>query len=198
MNYNWEEIFKSKSTKELYEIYSGNSFLPNEAIPLAQKELKKRDFDFNNLQYYYNIWKLESITEEIDFSEFDLFNRGFFTLDSILSFLIISFAFLIYFTWKHNDVRYAFLFGVFIIIFLIAIFILNYIYLKKIKHLNLLIEARKILIDKISKQDIKNKHNEIIDKIQTKSNRRKRNYQIFVFVISLLLSLYCVYCFFLK
>ena len=48
MSYNWEKIFEKKSTKELFKIYKGNSFLSKDASIYAKKELEKRNFDFNN------------------------------------------------------------------------------------------------------------------------------------------------------
>lgn len=64
MNYNWKEIFKEKSTKELYEIFCGNSFLPDSSIPFAKTELENRNFDFGDLEYFSNIWHFDALSEE--------------------------------------------------------------------------------------------------------------------------------------
>lgn len=47
--YDWKSIFKSKSEKELIEIYSGNSQLNFEAEIFAGLELKNRNYDFKKL-----------------------------------------------------------------------------------------------------------------------------------------------------
>ena len=44
--YNWQEIFKQKTEKELIQIYSGESSLNFEAEIYAGLELKNRKFDF--------------------------------------------------------------------------------------------------------------------------------------------------------
>jgi len=40
--YNWEEILKGKTSRELYSIYKGLSDLPDSVIPFAKKELENR------------------------------------------------------------------------------------------------------------------------------------------------------------
>ena len=64
MNYNWEKIFKNKSDKELYEIYLGRKHLGNDAKDYAEKELKSRKFDFDNVDSYKKKWTLEKLIEE--------------------------------------------------------------------------------------------------------------------------------------
>ena len=64
MSYNWEEIFKGKSDKELLEIYLGEKHLNNEAKEYAEKELKSRKFDFDNIDSYKKRWMLEKLIEE--------------------------------------------------------------------------------------------------------------------------------------
>lgn len=61
MGYNWEEIFKSKSNKELYRIYKGDTTLPVEAKAYAERELELRKFDFNNMEANRDGWKLERL-----------------------------------------------------------------------------------------------------------------------------------------
>jgi len=62
--YNWEEIFKSKSDKELFKIYHGDSMLPSETSNYAYNELKKRGVDFNHLDKVNMKWELESLIED--------------------------------------------------------------------------------------------------------------------------------------
>ena len=64
MSYNWEKIFKEKSDKELFEIFLGRKHLGNEAKKHAEKELKSRKFDFNNIDSYRKKWTLENLIEE--------------------------------------------------------------------------------------------------------------------------------------
>jgi hypothetical protein len=64
MSYDWEEILKQKTNKELYQIYLGKSHLPKVVSEKAKKELLNRNFDFNNIQSYKNGWKLKNLREE--------------------------------------------------------------------------------------------------------------------------------------
>jgi len=64
MTYNWEEIFKSKSDSELYEIFIGKSYLNSEAVDFAKAELLKRDFDFENIEKYQKKRELKRLIDE--------------------------------------------------------------------------------------------------------------------------------------
>ena len=68
-DYNWENIFKSKSESELLEIYRGDSHLNYEAEIHAGLELKNRNFDFNDEKIKeVHLRKIESLQNEL--SEF--------------------------------------------------------------------------------------------------------------------------------
>jgi len=64
MGYNWEKIFSNKTDKELYKIYSGKSHLGNEAKSFAEIELKKRKFNFKNIDRHKKKWKLEKLIQD--------------------------------------------------------------------------------------------------------------------------------------
>ncbi|MBN2893081.1 MAG: hypothetical protein JXL97_14525 [Bacteroidales bacterium] len=64
MYYNWEEIFKEKTYKELYAIYCGKTTHDNEAISFAEKELQKRNFDFENSDKQTKKWELENLLKQ--------------------------------------------------------------------------------------------------------------------------------------
>lgn len=64
MNYNWTEIFKNKSDKELFYIFSGQSLLDKEASDFAELELRRRDFDLKGIDKYNAKWKLEKEKEQ--------------------------------------------------------------------------------------------------------------------------------------
>jgi Flp pilus assembly protein TadB len=66
MNYNWEKIFENKTDKELYEIYSGNSVLPNETAEYARQELEKRKFDFGEIEANKSAWQLSELFLEAE------------------------------------------------------------------------------------------------------------------------------------
>lgn len=72
MEYNWQEIFENKSNEELYKIYIGESFLPNEAQQFAKFELESRNFDFNNIENHQAAWKLERLRLEDKLDEVDM------------------------------------------------------------------------------------------------------------------------------
>lgn len=64
MSYDWEKIYKDKSDKELYEIFLGRMHLGQESKEYAKKELKSRNFDFDNIDTYKKKWMLEKLIEE--------------------------------------------------------------------------------------------------------------------------------------
>ena len=64
MKYNWPEIFKNKSDKELYNIYLGKSLLGVEVVKFARIELESRNFNFENLDKHLLKWELENLIEE--------------------------------------------------------------------------------------------------------------------------------------
>lgn len=71
MSYDWEKIFTDKSKDELFEIYSGNSFLPNETIIYAKQELERRGFVFDkNIEHNnYQIRLIKKLSNLISESE---------------------------------------------------------------------------------------------------------------------------------
>lgn len=64
MEYNWAEIFKNKTDRELYNIYLGRTSLNSEQKDFARIELEKRNFDFTNLDRQRKKWELENLIEE--------------------------------------------------------------------------------------------------------------------------------------
>ena len=64
MTYNWKEIFKNKTNKELYDIYLGNSLLDSDVVEFARIELENRNFNFQNLNKQKQKWELENLIEE--------------------------------------------------------------------------------------------------------------------------------------
>ena len=64
MSYNWTETFKNKTEKELFYIYSGQSLLDKEAREFAELELKRRNFNFKDIDKYKAKWKLERQLQE--------------------------------------------------------------------------------------------------------------------------------------
>ncbi len=64
MGYNWTEIFKKKTNKELYKIYLGKSSLGSEVEEFARIELESRNFNFKNLDKQRQKWELENLIEE--------------------------------------------------------------------------------------------------------------------------------------
>ncbi len=64
MSYDWEKIFENKTNKEVYEIYSGKSMLPDETEIFARHELERRNFDFNNMEANKSAWELSNLLLE--------------------------------------------------------------------------------------------------------------------------------------
>ena len=64
MEYNWKEIFKNKSDRELYRIFIGKSMLSTDAQEFARIELERRNFNFENMDKHRRKWELENLIEE--------------------------------------------------------------------------------------------------------------------------------------
>jgi len=64
MDYNWQEIFKEKSDRELFQIYKGRTTLQGEPQKFAEMELNNRGFNFNDLTKYKAKSELLSLIEE--------------------------------------------------------------------------------------------------------------------------------------
>ena len=179
MDYNWEEIFKSKTTKELYEIYRGSTYLPEETISIAKQELERRDFDFNNLEYYHALWKIESISDEIDYFNFDLSFRRFYPPYYILIFIAVISIITTYFTWNDTKGRInPYLMTVILLFYVVAFLSSNYFYNKRLLQINNLIEEKKLLLDKISNHELRQKKASMIGDLSTKHVRRIKDYKL--------------------
>ena len=92
MTYNWQNIYKSKTNKELYEIYIGKISLSKEAQEIAKEELERRDFDFENMAVNYKAWKVLSLNEDRKLFNLDILNQNIFfiSLKHYLIFVISS------------------------------------------------------------------------------------------------------------
>lgn len=64
MKYNWPEIFKNKSDKELYNIFLGKSLMGSEVVKFARIELERRNFNFENQDKHLLKCELENLIEE--------------------------------------------------------------------------------------------------------------------------------------
>ena len=92
MTYNWQNIYKSKTNKELYDIYIGKISLSKEAQEIAKQELERRDFDFENMAVNYKAWKVLSLNEDRKLFNLDILNQNIFfiSLKHYLIFVISS------------------------------------------------------------------------------------------------------------
>ncbi len=135
MGYNWEEIFKKKSNEELYKIYSGDSYLPNETIPFAKKELEKRNFNFDSVHASKLGWKLKDllITQDDEVIDSSLSNElcisfGLYliiiTAVTILCLILVKYTFL-------GDFGINILLAISLPLATIAVLIHNYLYKRK-------------------------------------------------------------------
>jgi hypothetical protein len=84
MTYNWTEIVKKKSLKELYGTMTRVNSLTDEERYAAKMEIENRGYSLNEPQKIKDKIELESLIEERDF-ERGIFGRLFYS-DSILEF----------------------------------------------------------------------------------------------------------------
>jgi hypothetical protein len=76
MTYDWQTIFKSKTTKELYDIYMGTPYLPNETKEFAEQELHRRNFNFETISTHKTAWELSSLEEDYSFRNSPIGSSG--------------------------------------------------------------------------------------------------------------------------
>lgn len=151
MDYNWPEIFKKKTDKELYSIYIGETTLLGEPQKYAEEELKRRKFNFNDLTSFKKKNQLNRLVEEeesldssfgrISPERLNMVRNGFF-----LFFIVCLLIFI--FTWpgpsKSEPHHYNILY--FAAITAVMTAILHYFYKRELlrrKHRNKKIKALK-------------------------------------------------------
>ena len=199
MTYNWEEIFENKSDKELYEIYCGKSLLPEIAIPFAKNELKKRNFNFDNIGLNKESFKLSSLEEEIDYLKLDILRRtpiSFKTYTIIIIGLVI-FAIILSKTINlENKALFLSMIGGIVFITFIII-IERFIYKVRVKSLNKLLEKKSIIVEKLSEKVNLNKKQQILENLTKESNGRIKQLlsmnKILMIITTAILLLYLVF-----
>jgi hypothetical protein len=193
MTYNWEEIFKSKSTKELYFIYIGKSFLPNETIAFARKELENRNFDFRDIEYYKKLWEIENIDEEIQYSEFNHSFRYFVPPWVMLFIAILCCGIIIYLTWNFDSKALnIFMLPSIIILILGTLLLNNYIYKRQLKHIKYLSETKTKLLENISEINHHSSNAEFLENLMLKQNERNIFYKKLAYIILGITSIWLI------
>ena len=183
MEYNWEEIFKDKSNKELYDIYIGNSaFLPKSTIPVAKRELENRNFDFENMEANLAAWKLTRLIQEEEF-ELQAGKRNTFFIPFKFYLLGISVLILIFFfiaPKTHDSIYIGF--PMFLTLATIFYFSNNYLFrkeqAKKIKRNNEKLE----LIKKLEKEELLQKKSPIAKDIEREWKKDSKKSDIMIYV----------------
>jgi len=135
MDYDWQQIFKSKTNKELYDIVKGKVVLSESAVKFAKLELEKRNFDFNNMEANKKGWKLSNLIEEEHNAQLEINGRRFIYIPLKVYLLIISAFVLIYFYLNHfTETKFDDgLLITYIITITILVMFNNFIHLKQVK-----------------------------------------------------------------
>jgi len=199
MTYNWEEIFENKSDKELYEIYTGNSLLPEMTIPFAKNELRKRNFDFDNFELHKDEWRLSSLEEEIFFLKLEIQRSTPISLKiyTIIVIVLIVFAVILSQTCNlENNVLFLSL-TIGIGVVTIAIISERFIYKKRVESLNKLLEKKSKIVENISEKVNLNEKQHILENLSKENNERIKQSlsinKILFIILSILLLLYIVF-----
>ena len=101
MSYDWQEVFKNKTSKELYKIYLGDTLLPSETKEFARNELERRNFNFDNIEAHKTAWKLSNLIEEDNYLNSEMSGQGrvlFVSFKLYLFFLLLFFLFMYFMT----------------------------------------------------------------------------------------------------
>jgi hypothetical protein len=199
MTYDWEEIFENKSDKELYEIYCGNSLLPELTIPLAKNELKKRKFDFENIELHKEAWKLSRVEEEIDYLKFEILRRTPISLKAYL-FIVIALAIFAVIISKTLNLETKASFVSFaggIVSITIILIGERLVYKKKVENLNKFLGKRSKIVEKLSEKVNLNEKQHILENLNKESNDRIKQLlstnKILMIIAAIILLLYLAF-----
>jgi hypothetical protein len=199
MTYDWEEIFENKSDKELYEIYCGNSLLPELTIPFAKNELKKRKFDFENIELHKDAWKLSRLEEEIDYLKLEILKRAPISLKAytIIVIALVIFAAFIYKTFNLESKASFFSLTAGLGSITIIIISERFIYKKKVESLNKLLEKKSKIVETLSEKVNLNKKQHILENLNKESNDRIKQLlsmnKILMIIAAIILLLYLAF-----
>ena len=86
MEYDWEKIFKNKTSKELFDIASGKVILSYEAVDFAIAELERRGVDTNDIEFNNKVWRLSNLISNNDYET--VFGNNSFHI-SLKSYILI-------------------------------------------------------------------------------------------------------------
>lgn len=149
-DYNWEEIFKKKTEKELVDIYTGKSVLGFDAEIYAGLELKIRNYDFNKIQEIHNA-KVEKLKKEIsDFQNLDFKSSGFLK-KQIMYFVGIILVLIILITDDLNSNFRLYKALIYLVIFIVSILTSRWSYKRFVRKKE---ESIKTKIDLLNKMNL--------------------------------------------
>jgi membrane protein insertase Oxa1/YidC/SpoIIIJ len=181
MSYNWEEIFKDKSNQELYEIYSGESNLPDLTIPFAKNELENRNFDFENMEANRDAWKLSNLIQEDDIYESEVMMRKL-TYASLNFYLLVIFVIIIFFLFViPNELLYGL--PITISVSTVLILLNNYIYKIQQKNISKLRNEKRELIAKLEKENLLENQSLIFYELTKERGKNQKSIRILLLAL---------------
>lgn len=190
MSYNWEEIFKNKSNKELYNIYKGTSNLSDSTIPIAKNELINRNFDFDNMEANNAAWKLSSLIQEEDIYESEVNIRKLTYFSWKLFLLVITAITLFFFFIIPDSVNDGLPMILAVATFL---YILNnYLYSQQQKYISKVRIEKLALIEKLEKKKVLKKDNPIFQDIVQEREKSIKSIKIVLAVTFILAIIFWI------
>ncbi|MFO7658374.1 MAG: hypothetical protein R6W78_15050 [Bacteroidales bacterium] len=204
MTYNWPEILKNKTDKELYDIYLGKTFLPKEVQQLSKQELIIRNFDFNNIEKHKLAWQLASIVEEETHEKLGD-NRSKFAYIKFSHYVVIIIVFLIlslfvyFLKQEHSIINVEFiLLGVAFIS--LGSILSNFLHKKEKAYISKRNSKRNQIVQQLKKDNLLNRDNPIIKDIlrHSKTNSEIKKIQeniggvfVYLILISIIIIAFC-------
>ena len=191
MSYNWEEIFRDKSNHELYEIYCGESNLPDLTIPFAKKELENRNFDFENMEANRDAWKLSNLIQEDDIYESEVMMRKL-THVSLNVYLLVILGIVMLFLFVFPDeLKTGLAITIIISVSTVLILLNNFIYKIQQKNIIKVRNEEQELIAKLEKENLLESQSPIFNELIRERGKNQKSIRI------LLLALVITVVFFL-
>jgi len=183
MGYDWLTIFKNKTNKELYNIVTGKAILPQDAILFAKQELKRRNFDFNNMEANKAGWQISDLIKEEHYAQLEITGRRAKYIHLKILFIIIPAIIVIYYSVIELTKK---LILIEMLIFYIAVaifFVLlnNFIYKKQTQAHLRRIEKIKELKEKLDQKNLLKKQSPIYQEFIRHSKEEYKGIKMFMY-----------------
>jgi Flp pilus assembly protein TadB len=190
MDYDWEKIFKNKTSKELFDIVTGKVILSSEAFNFAVSELKRRGFDTNDVTFNRKVLRLSNLISE---NEYEAVFRNNFIHISFKSYILLVIGITLFslILNKYSEITMS-IGTILILIGAVTIIVLlenvNY-KMRKRKQIKRINEIKK-LKSELENTESLNKKKQVLNELKRQKERTDKDigYLVIVFLILIIIA----------